>query len=65
MGTKETGSRLDGLQEVPSIIGNGRLHVAHINAYCRGSMLEPDEECKQALEKNFKDALRTLFGELD
>ena len=49
VGTKETGSRLDGLQEVPSIIGNGRLHVAHINAYCRGSILEPDEECKQAL----------------
>jgi hypothetical protein len=49
VGTKETGSRLDGLQEVPSIIGNGRLHVAHINAYCRGSIFEPDEECKQAL----------------
>ncbi|HCI86334.1 MAG TPA: hypothetical protein DHV68_05765 [Dehalococcoidia bacterium] len=50
VGTKETGSRLDGLREVPEFVGNGRLHVAHINAYTRGSILEPLEEVKEALE---------------
>ena len=50
VGTKKTGSRLDGLREVPSLIGdNGRVHVAHINAYARGSILPPDEECREAL----------------
>lgn len=51
VGTTETGSRLDGLREVPEILGaNGRLHIAHINAYCRGSILEPHEEVIEALQ---------------
>jgi hypothetical protein len=50
VGTKATGSRLDGLREVPELVGRGRLHVAHINAYCRGSILEPSEECNEALD---------------
>ena len=50
IGTKETGSRLDGMREVPELVGNGRLHVAHINAYTRGSILDPVDECTEALE---------------
>lgn len=49
VGTKETGSRLDGLREVPELVGKGRLHVAHINAYTRGSILDPLDEVKEAL----------------
>jgi hypothetical protein len=31
-------------------VGKGRLHVAHINAYCRGMIRSPMEECMEALE---------------
>lgn len=51
VGTKKTGSRLDGLREVPSLVGErGRVHIAHINAYCRGSILPALQECQEALE---------------
>jgi dihydroorotase-like cyclic amidohydrolase len=51
VGTTETGSRLDGLREVPEMLGtNGRLHIAHVNAYCRGSILEAHEEVAEALQ---------------
>jgi cytosine/adenosine deaminase-related metal-dependent hydrolase len=50
VGTTETGSRLDGLREVPAILGStGRLHIAHINAYTRGSILSIEEEIHEAL----------------
>ena len=50
VGTTETGSRLDGLREVPAILGStGRLHIAHINAYTRGSILSIEEEIQEAL----------------
>ena len=50
VGTKETGSRLDGVREFHGLIGNGRLHVAHVNAYTRGSIADPVDECTEALE---------------
>ncbi|NQW17488.1 MAG: amidohydrolase family protein [Chloroflexi bacterium] len=51
VGTTESGSRLDGLREIPEILGsNGRLHIAHVNAYCRGSILKPNEEVAEALQ---------------
>ena len=49
-GTKATSSHLEGLREVPELVGNGRLHVAHINAYCRGMIRPPVEECIEALD---------------
>jgi cytosine/adenosine deaminase-related metal-dependent hydrolase len=50
VGTTETGSQLDGLREIPRILGDdGRLHIAHINAYCRGSILPAPEEVDEAL----------------
>ncbi len=51
VGTKSSGSRLDGMRELPALLGeNGRVHVAHINAYCRGSILPPAEEIAEALQ---------------
>ena len=38
------------MREVPELVGNGRLHIAHINAYTRGSILDPVDECTEALE---------------
>ena len=49
VGTTETGSHLGGLREIPELVGNGRLHVAHVNSYCRGVIEEPRAECDEAL----------------
>ncbi|MCH7713873.1 MAG: amidohydrolase family protein [Chloroflexi bacterium] len=58
-GTKATSSNLEGLREVPDLVGNGRLHVAHVNAYCRGMVLPSGDECREALEmlSNMKEQL--------
>ena len=51
IGTTETGSRLDGVRELPALLGSsGRVHVAHINAYCRGSVLPVEQEIREALQ---------------
>ena len=51
VGTTKSGSRLDGLREVPSLLGSmGRVHIAHINAYCRGSILRVEDEIHEALD---------------
>jgi hypothetical protein len=60
LGTKESGSRLDGLREIPALVGSGRLHVAHVNAYTRGSILEPLDEVKEALS-----ILTSMKGQLN
>ena len=49
VGTKDSGSDMTGLREVPEITGHGRLHVAHINSYTRGMIDEPHEEVQEAL----------------
>ncbi len=49
VGTKDSGSDMTGLREVPEITGSGRLHVAHINSYTRGMIDEPHEEVQEAL----------------
>jgi hypothetical protein len=49
VGTKDSGSDMTGLREVPEITGNGRLHVAHINSYTRGMIDDPHEEVQEAL----------------
>ncbi len=57
IGTKSSGSRLDGMRELPAILGSSsRAHIAHINAYCRGSILPPGEEIAEALQ--ILDSLR-------
>jgi hypothetical protein len=50
VGTKDTGSDLNGLREIPDLVGKGRLHVAHINSYCRGMVLEATAECREAFQ---------------
>jgi len=50
LGTTETGSQLDGLREVPALVGKGRLHVCHVNSYCRGVIDDAAAECVEALE---------------
>ena len=60
IGTTETGSRLDGVRELPSLLGSsGRVHVAHINAYCRGSVLPVEQEISEALQivENLRDQI--------
>jgi len=49
VGTKDSGSDMIGLREVPEITGKGRLHVAHINSYTRGMIDQPHEEVQEAL----------------
>ena len=50
LGTTESGSQLQGLREVPALVGNGRLHVAHVNSYCRGVIEDAADECDEALD---------------
>ena len=50
IGTTETGSQLEGLREVPELVGSGRLHVCHVNSYCRGVIADPAAECAEALD---------------
>ena len=49
IGTRESGSHLGGVREIPAIVGDGRLHVCHVNSYCRGVIEEADDECDEAL----------------
>ena len=50
VGTRESGSHLGGLREIPQLVGKGRLHVCHVNSYCRGVIEDPIDECNEALE---------------
>ena len=49
IGTRESGSHLGGVREIPAIVGKGRLHVCHVNSYCRGVIEDADDECDEAL----------------
>ena len=49
VGSKESGSNLIGMRELPAIVGGGHLHVAHVNSYCRGVIGEPLAECDEVL----------------
>lgn len=48
LGTTETGSHIEGVREVPALVGDNRLHVAHVNSYCRGMIDTPAEEALEA-----------------
>ena len=50
LGTTETGSHIEGLREVPDLVGKGRLHVCHVNSYCRGVIADSASECGEAIE---------------
>jgi cytosine/adenosine deaminase-related metal-dependent hydrolase len=59
LATKDSSSTLEGLREVPALLGDGRLHVAHVNSYCRGMILTPEQECKEAF-----DILESVRGQV-
>lgn len=50
VGTKDSGSDITGLREVPEIIGRGRLHVAHVNSYTRGLIDTAEKEAEEAIK---------------
>ena len=60
IGTRESGSHLGGVREIPDLVGNGRLHVCHVNSYCRGVIEDADAECEEAL-----DILDGMRGQLN
>ena len=49
IGTRESGSHLGGVREIPELVGSGRLHVCHVNSYCRGVVEDAAAECEEAL----------------
>ncbi len=50
LGTTESASNLKGLRELPELIEDGQIHVAHVNSYCRGMINSPAEEANEAME---------------
>ena len=49
-GTTDTSSDLKGLEEAIVLAGSNRLHIAHVNAYCRGGVAEPATEALAAVD---------------
>jgi predicted amidohydrolase len=50
-GSTENGSNLMGLKELIGLKGDMRLHVAHVNSYCRGQVMgDPGKEASEAAE---------------
>ena len=50
-GSHTAGSNILGMREVIEAAKGQRLHLAHINAYCRGRVNPVDEESKEAIER--------------
>ncbi len=50
VGSTETGSDLRGLREAAEIADGGPLHVAHVNSYCRGMILDVIDEAREAID---------------
>lgn len=48
-GTTETGSDIAGLEEAIELAEGRRFHLAHVNSYCRGSVIPPLREVERAL----------------
>jgi len=50
VGTTETGSNIEGFFEAIRLAGRNRLHIAHVNSYCRGLSKTPAQEALDAVE---------------
>ncbi|MDP8924624.1 MAG: amidohydrolase family protein [Chloroflexota bacterium] len=50
IGTTDHGSNLEGLREAAELAEGRPLHVAHVNSYCRGMILDPVAEALEAVE---------------
>ena len=48
-GTTETASDITGLQEAVELAGPNRLHLAHVNSYCRGNVMDPVVEAQECI----------------
>lgn len=49
-GSSTARSDILGMKQAIETIGDMRIHLAHINSYCRGRIYSPDVEASQALE---------------
>lgn len=49
-GTAEHGSNIEGMLEAVELADGNPLHLAHINAYCRGTVLPETEETELSLK---------------
>ncbi len=49
-GTSEHGSNIEGMREAVELSQGNFLHLAHINAYCRGAIRPEVEETKEAID---------------
>lgn len=55
VGTTKTGSNIEGFFEAIELAGKNRLHIAHVNSYCRGlckTAAQEALEAAEALKKN-------------
>lgn len=50
VGSTATGSDLRGLREAAELAEGGPLHVAHVNSYCRGMVLDAVDEAREAVD---------------
>jgi len=50
VGSTATGSDLRGLREAAELAEGGPLHVAHVNSYCRGMILDAIDEAREAVD---------------
>jgi len=48
-GTTETASDITGLREAVELAGPNRLHLAHVNSYCRGNVMDPVVEAQECI----------------
>lgn len=49
-GTSEHGSNIEGMREAIELSKGNFLHLAHINAYCRGAIRNEVDETREAIE---------------
>ena len=51
LGTTESSSNMTGFRELPGLLGeSGRVHLAHVAAYCRGMADTPAREVAEAID---------------
>lgn len=49
-GTTATASDITGLREAVALAGPNRLHLAHVNSYCRGNVADPVAEAQECID---------------
>ncbi|GAG62675.1 unnamed protein product [marine sediment metagenome] len=61
VGTTQTGSNIQGLEEAVKLAEGKPLHIAHINAYCRGYIEDPLLELKITMDILKKSPIKSLL----